>query len=235
MEEIKIFNSPEFGAVRTVAIDGEPWFVGKDVAVALGYKDTVNAIKSHVDEQDKAGWQITTHFGEKQTTIINESGLYALILSSRLESAKRFKHWVTSEVLPAIRKTGGYTLTPRQQMLKETREQNIAIRKAAQLIKLANRYKGEPWEQILNAHATKELTGEFLIPLPEVQRTYSAAEIGEKLGISGNMVGRIANEHNLKTQEYGVWVLDKAGHCNKEVSSFRYFESVIPEIKGYLS
>lgn len=107
-ENIKIFNNAEFGEIRVMLIDDDPWFVGKDIAVALGYKDTVNALKAHVDEQDKAGWRITTQFGEKETTIINESGLYSLIFSSKLESAQRFKHWVTHEVLPSIRKHGMY-------------------------------------------------------------------------------------------------------------------------------
>lgn len=88
-------------------VNNEPWFVGKDVASVLGYKDTVNALKAHIDEDEKAGWQITTQFGVKETTIINESGLYSLILSSKLPTAKKFKHWVTSEVLPTIRKHGG--------------------------------------------------------------------------------------------------------------------------------
>lgn len=107
-ENIKIFNNDEFGEIRVMLIDDDPWFVGKDIAAALGYKDTVNALKAHVDEQDKAGWRITTQFGEKETTIINESGLYSLIFSSKLESAQRFKHWVTHEVLPSIRKNGMY-------------------------------------------------------------------------------------------------------------------------------
>lgn len=107
-ENIKIFNNAEFGEIRVMLIDDEPWFVGKDIAIALGYKDTVNALKAHVDEQDKAGWRITTQFGEKETTIINESGLYSLIFSSKLESAQRFKHWVTHDVLPSIRKHGMY-------------------------------------------------------------------------------------------------------------------------------
>lgn len=107
-ENIKIFNNAEFGEIRVMLIDDDPWFVGKDIAAALGYKDTVNALKAHVDEQDKAGWRITTQFGEKETTIINESGLYSLIFSSKLESAQRFKHWVTHEVLPSIRKHGMY-------------------------------------------------------------------------------------------------------------------------------
>ena len=125
MTDLQIFNSPEFGAIRTIEKDGEPWFVGKDVATALGYKDTVNALKSHVDAEDKAGWQITTQFGEKETTIINESGLYSLVLSSKLPNAKQFKRWVTSEVIPSIRKTGSYSvpcdlsrLSPEMQMLK---------------------------------------------------------------------------------------------------------------------
>ena len=107
-ENIKIFNNAEFGEIRVMLIDDDPWFVGKDIAAALGYKDTVNALKAHVDEQDKAGWRITTQFGEKETTIINESGLYSLIFSSKLEGAQRFKHWVTHEVLPSIRKHGMY-------------------------------------------------------------------------------------------------------------------------------
>lgn len=110
MNELKIFANEEFGQVRTVTIDGEPWFVGKDVAAALGYKDTINAIKDHVDSDDKRGWRITTPGGEQTMTIINESGVYSLIFGSKLESAKRFKRWVTSEVLPTLRKTGHYEM-----------------------------------------------------------------------------------------------------------------------------
>lgn len=108
---MKIFSNPDFGRIRIVEVNGEPWLVGKDVAAALGYKDTVNALKSHVDTEDKAGWQITTQFGTKETTIINESGLYSLVLSSKLPTAKKFRRWVTSEVLPSLRRSGSYVLT----------------------------------------------------------------------------------------------------------------------------
>lgn len=108
MTDLQVFNNPEFGEIRAVELDGEPWFVGKDVAAGLGYKDTVNALKAHVDDEDKAGWQIATQFGEKEATIINESGVYSLIFSSKLEQARKFKRWVTAEVLPAIRKHGAY-------------------------------------------------------------------------------------------------------------------------------
>lgn len=109
---VTIFQNEEFGEIRTVIIDGEPWFVGKDVAEALGYVKARNAISSHVSEEDKKDAPIQGDVGGvQQMTIINESGLYSLIFSSKLESAKRFKHWVTSEVLPTIRKTGSYSQT----------------------------------------------------------------------------------------------------------------------------
>ena len=112
MNEVKIFNSKEFGDVRTVTINGEPWFVGKDVAEILGYSNTRKALADHVDGEDKLdGVTIRDSIGREQSPVfINESGLYALIFGSKLESAQRFKHWVTSEVLPAIRRTGGYQM-----------------------------------------------------------------------------------------------------------------------------
>lgn len=109
MNEITIFNNPEFGDVRTIMIDGEPWFVGKDVANALGYSRERDAIANHVDKDDAVKHGVTDSIGrEQQTTVINESGLYSLIFGSKLESAKKFKKWVTSEVLPQLRKTGSY-------------------------------------------------------------------------------------------------------------------------------
>lgn len=110
MNEMKIFENPEFGSVRTVMIDDEPWMVGKDVAEALGYTDTFGALKKHVDEEDKQNCQNDSFNTPRGMVVINESGLYSLVLSSKLQSAKKFRRWVTSEVLPAIRKTGGYQL-----------------------------------------------------------------------------------------------------------------------------
>lgn len=108
MNELQIFNSEEFGDIRTVTIENEPWFVGKDVAEALGYAEPRSAVSKKIDEADRGVAEMETPSGKQNMTIINESGLYALIFGSKLESAKRFKHWVTSEVLPAIRKTGAY-------------------------------------------------------------------------------------------------------------------------------
>jgi len=108
MKGLQIFNNEEFGQIRTVTIDNEPWFVGKDVAAALGYKNTRVALQDNVDDEDKGVTKVTTSGGDQDAVVINESGLYSLVFGSKLESAKRFKHWVTSEVLPSIRKTGSY-------------------------------------------------------------------------------------------------------------------------------
>ena len=110
MNELKVFQNEEFGAVRTITINGEPYFVGKDVANILGYTDTAKAIRVHVDEEDKGVDEMDTPGGKQKTVFINESGLYSLILSSKLPTAKRFKRWVTSEVLPTIRKHGVYAV-----------------------------------------------------------------------------------------------------------------------------
>lgn len=112
MNELQIFNSPEFGEIRAVELDGEPWFVGKDIAEAVGYANPSKAIIDHVDDEDKRFEMLPVTDSQNgnlvKTALINESGVYSLIFSSKLESAKKFKHWVTSEVLPAIRKTGAY-------------------------------------------------------------------------------------------------------------------------------
>ena len=113
MNEYQVFNSPEFGEIRTVTINDEPWIVGKDVAQALGYAKPENALATHVDVEDKTTTLIqgTGSNYKSKVVVINESGLYSLILSSKLPSAKKFKHWVTTEVLPSIRKHGAY-MTP---------------------------------------------------------------------------------------------------------------------------
>ena len=105
---LQLFTNSQFGNLRTLTIDNEPWFVGKDVAEALGYSDTAQAIRKNISDEDKLTHRISASGQRRTVTIINESGLYSLILSSKLPTAKQFKHWVTAEVLPAIRKTGGY-------------------------------------------------------------------------------------------------------------------------------
>lgn len=120
MNDIQIFNNPEFGDIRTVVIDNEPWFVGKDVADILGYQNGSRDINRHVDEEDKRLTKMVSQGQNRDITVINESGLYSLIFGRKLESAKKFKKWVTSEVLPSIRKTGTY-------MMPQTTDGKIAL------------------------------------------------------------------------------------------------------------
>lgn len=134
MNEIKIFENTEFGAVRTIEINGEPYLVGKDVADILGYQNGSRDINRHVDEEDRHKVMLFDGNQDKETIIINESGLYSLILSSKMPNAKKFKHWVTSDVLPSIRKHGAY-------MTEKTLEQ--AITDPDFLIKLATELKNE--------------------------------------------------------------------------------------------
>lgn len=154
MNELQIFVSKEFGQIRTVTIDNEPWFVGKDVATALGYSNASKAVSVHVNEEDRILRTLEAdsqngNVVKTQTALINESGLYALIFGSKLDSAKRFKHWVTSEVLPSIRKNGNYQmmkqesseLSPQLQMLQgildQMKETEIANKKRDRQIALA--------------------------------------------------------------------------------------------------
>lgn len=146
-ENFEVFKNEEFGSIRTMTIDGEPWFVGKDVAASLGYERTADAIRQHVESEDKGVGEIQTPGGIQNMTIINESGLYALIFGSKLESAKRFKHWVTSEVLPSIRKHGGYIMGQEQMTDEELLSRALQVanskiqerdRKIAQMQPLAD-------------------------------------------------------------------------------------------------
>ncbi len=143
--EIQVWNY-ESSEVRTVQVNGEPWFVGKDVATVLGYSNTRDAIARHVDEEDKAGVGIHDGSQMREVVVVNESGLYSLVLSSKLPNAKKFKRWVTSEVLPSIRKHGSYSvqsqfadLSPQLQVLiqMETRQKQIEARQAEQATALA--------------------------------------------------------------------------------------------------
>ena len=134
MNSLKVFENQEFGKIRISVIQSEPWFVGKDVAEILGYQRTADAIRAHVDVEDKGVGEIQTPGGTQTMTVINESGLYSLILSSKLPTAKRFKRWVTGEVLPAIRKHGAY--------LTEQKVEEI-LTNPDTIIKLATRLKEE--------------------------------------------------------------------------------------------
>ena len=235
MNDIQIFQYQD-KPVRTIQKDGEPWWVLKDVCEVLELS-TPARVTERLDGDEVSQTHIIDSIGRQQeTTIINESGLYNVILRSDKPNAKPFRKWVTSEVLPSIRKTGQYktpqkAMSDYQSMMAATRRKNADIREALILERMANQYEGT-YKQVLHAHATKVLTGEFLLPLPKLeQKTFSAEEIGEKLGISAHKVGQLANRAGLKTDKFGQWFKDRARSANKEVSCFRYYESVVPILR----
>jgi len=243
--EIMIFSNADFGDIRTLNVDGEPWFVGKDVATALGYSNPRDALSKHVDSEDKN----TVAFrdgnkGNPNQTIVNESGLYSLILGSKLDGAKRFKRWVTSEVLPAIRKTGAYAtdskaaeIKMRELRVKEMNAQARLLNAETRRLKILQTERGLSQVAIDTAavKAAEEITGQDLGDyLPKTGKTYSASEVGNALGISANKVGKLANAYGLKTEEYGVFVMDKSRYSSKEVTSFRYNEKGKQRIKEIL-
>ena len=232
--ELQIFENADFGKVRTMVKDGEPYFVGKDVANILGYTNSRKAIGDHVDEEDKGVTKCDTLGGVQELTVINESGLYSLILSSKLPAAKKFKRWVTSEVLPAIRKTGSYHIPKERSECKaqeiKARMLNARVRESNQYLKIAAQIDIPEYRYILQAKAAEALNGGVpVLPLQEVERrTYSAKEIGKMFGVSANKIGKLANMHKLKTPEYGKLFYSKSEYSVKEVETWRYYESVIP-------
>jgi len=142
MNELEIFNNQEFGSVRAFLKDGEPWFVAKDVCEILDIKNTTDAV-NRLDNEEKATSVIPTQFGDKETNVINESGLYSLVFSSRKTEAKKFKRWVTNEVLPSIRKTGSYSVhqepLSHAQFLLESAKMMVQFEKDIQALQEQNR------------------------------------------------------------------------------------------------
>lgn len=235
MNELQVFNNEEFGQVRTLTINNEAWFVGKDVAVALGYSNTRDALSKHIDDEDKGVAKCDTPSGMQNMVIINESGLYSLILSSKLESAKKFKHWVTSEVLPAIRKTGTYTVQKTDKRL-DIMDRNARTRQANLLMKMADvDTLSKEYKNILVSKATEILTGTQLIPLAQsTQKGYSATDIGNMFGVSAQRIGKISNANNLKTEEFGQWYHSKSEYSPKEVDTFVYNDRAVDEFRRIL-
>lgn len=238
MNEIMAFDHERFGRIRGIEIDGESWLVGKDVAERLGYSNPRDALAKHVEPEDKntVAFRDGTS-GNPNVTIINESGLYSLVLSSKLPEAKAFRHWVTHDVLPALRKTGEYKLKRNpaddetRKKLADAKVRNAQSRQAALWIKMAELSgSSEVHKQICAAYASKALEGEMVLPLPAVEKTYTAHEVGDRYGVSANRIGKLANRHGLKTAEYGMLVMDKAKGCSKDVESWRYNERGVQAI-----
>ena len=218
MNNLQIFKNEKFGEVRTVTIKSEPWFVGKDVADILGYQNGSRDINRHVDEADRQNYQNGTFDSPRGMTIINESGLYSLIFGSRLESAKEFKHWVTSEVLPAIRKHGAYAVdellnNPDMAIkaftaLKEEREKNKAL--------TAENERMKPKEIFADAVASSEtyiLIGELAKILKQNGIDIGQNRLFEWLRNKGYLIKRKGSDWNMPTQrgiEQGLFYIKES-------------------------
>jgi Prophage antirepressor len=238
MSDLTVFNNEEFGQVRTVKLDSEIYFVGKDVAAALGYKDSINALKQHVDDDDKLGWQITTSGQKRNVTIINESGLYSLILGSKLENAKKFKRWVTSEVLPNIRKTGSYE-TPKS---KASAERLASINNAVKILTpLLEKAGCNSQIQLLTAKSLYEKAGvDIPIDIEADKQYFDTVHIARRVGIyvksSGKPAGKAVNEIirriDIADNEYVETYESKEGW---QGTVRKYAETVIDRISNWIS
>lgn len=198
MNELQVFKNDEF-SIKSLVINNEPWFVGKDVAEALGYAKPLNAIAQHVDNDDSLKRGLTDSLGRLQKTIfINESGLYSLILSSKLESAKKFKKWVTSEVLPSIRKTGGYKL-PEISYPQSLRLLADEIEKNKKL-ELENNIQAQQINEMKPKadYCDKILSSKSLMTITQIAKDY---------GMSGKAMNQILHDLNIQYKQSGQWLL----------------------------
>lgn len=220
MHELQTFRNEEFGPTCVLTIDGNPWFVGRDVATILGYSNSRKALSDHVDGEDKGVTKCDTLGGVQDLVIINESGLYSLILSSKLPTARKFKHWITSEVLPEIRKTGAYTSTGANRPL--TVDDYL---KAASIIASCRNerlgYVLSYLEQAGFKHQVNIDSGscESKMPVDAVNlirqvkcaKELTNAQIGRMLGIDRVQISRYVNGKMLPTRVRAAYILNKLG------------------------
>lgn len=208
MSELQVFNNAEFGSVRSLMVNGEPYFVGKDVAEILGYGNTRDALAAHVDEEDKAVIQkseiATLEIPNRGLTVINESGLYSLILSSKLPSAKRFKRWVTSEVLPAIRKHGVFVM---DDIVNNTDALIEALQafKAERLQRMALEEESAVQKQQLVEMKPKASYYDVVLNSPDL---VSITEIAKDYGWSAQKMNEYLHVHGIQFKQGGrIWIL----------------------------
>lgn len=247
---LMVFEGKE---VEVFEFEGQILFNPKHVAECLDIKNVNENLRNMNNKQviKLTNSKISsTDFRKLHNTgenFLTESGVYKLIFKSRKEEAERFQDWVTDEVLPSIRKTGAYSSKKSEcskddseikYMNAQARLKNARAREAKIYLELADKVSqaGIPeFAQVMYSKTTELLSGEALIPLPrEDKKTYSATEIGKMLGISANKVGGLTNAYNLKTDEYGIKVWDKAKYSDKQVPNFRYYENVIPVLEKVL-
>lgn len=213
MNELQVFNNSEFGQLRTVTINGEPWLVGKDVAAALGYSNTKKALSDHVDNEDKLqgdGVTIRDPMGREQNpTVINESGLYSLVLSSKLPTAKKFRRWVTSEVIPSIRKHGAYITPDTIDKMIATPEFGIKLLTALKDEQEKNRALEAENALQKQVIADFEPIKQYVDTILESKGTLATTQIAADYGMSAQQLNRVLKEEGIQWNVNGQWILRK--------------------------
>ena len=217
MNEITIFQNQEFGAIRTMKNEqGEPMFCGKDVALALGYKKPLDAIAQHVESEDSVKHGLLDKRGCNQKTIfINESGLYALILSSKLEGARRFKHWVTSEVLPSIRKQGGYMIA------RQDESDEVIMARALQIMQATLQRRDE---QIAKLQPRADYADHVLDSIS----CFTVTQIGKELNMTGHDLNVLLCQMGIQYVQSGQYLL-YADYTRQGLAKNRNFEYHTPD------
>ena len=205
MEELKVFENAEFGSVRTTTVNGEIMFVGKDVAEILGYSNPRKAIIDHIDEEDKVVTKCDTLGGKQDLTMINESGLYSLILSSKMPNAKKFKHWVTADVLPAIRKTGMYATDELLDNPDLAIQAFTALKLAREKNKKLNTTVKVQEQQIMELQP-KASYYDLVLNCPDL---LSVTVIAKDYGKSAKWLNNFLKEHKIQFKQGGIWLLYK--------------------------
>lgn len=236
MNEIKIFNNPQFGEVRTINKSGEVYFVGNDIAKVLGYSYPANAIQDHVDDEDKTIIQLsdiqdvdkTPHLKGSKITVINESGVYSLVFGSKLELAKQFKKWITSEVLPAIRKTGGYIVAKEEDTPELIMARALMVAKEA-IDRQAQRLEHQEQVLKLQEHTIKEQAPkvEYFDSVLDSKRLIAINVIANDLGITAIKLNRFLLENKVIYKVNGCFVLC-AKYRNQDLAhtkTYRYTDS----------
>jgi len=211
----QIFENDEFGKIRVLEIDGAPWFVGKDVADALGYTNSRKALGDHVDDEDKLEYRFVTSGQNRRMTIINESGLYSLILSSRLPSAKKFKRWVTSEVLPSIRKHGAYLTGEALERVIQSPE--FAFRLLQEL--LAEKEKTGALKDYVAELAPKARYHDLIL---QCKNPVQISIIAKDYGLSATVFNRMLYDLGIQYKLGGTWLLYQR-HANKGYTKSRTY------------
>lgn len=239
---LQVFENKTFGKVRVIERNNEPWFVGKDVAEVLGYSNPSKAVIAHVKDCHKKQEMIAHSQNGNvvtKTTLIDEAGLYSLVLRSKLPAAEDFQEWVVAEVIPSIRKTGKYIAPKQQTAIQQQRVEamllNAKSRQSKLWLTITEKTDIPEYKHICQQKAAEVLSGVPLLPMEEAKEiTYSATDIGKMLGISANKIGKIANQYNLKTPQYGKLFYSKSEYSCKEVETFRYYECAIPKFREIL-